>query len=46
VAADKNLVAEFLACAKANPDKLSMSSAGNGSVGHLSGIKFAGAKFI
>jgi len=30
-------VAEFLAYAKANPGKLSMSSAGNGSVGHLSG---------
>ena len=30
-------VAEFLAYAKANPGKLHMSSAGNGSVGHLSG---------
>ena len=30
-------VAEFLAYAKANPGKLQMSSAGNGSVGHLSG---------
>lgn len=30
-------VAEFLAYAKANPGKLAMSSAGNGSVGHLSG---------
>jgi tripartite-type tricarboxylate transporter receptor subunit TctC len=30
-------VAEFVAYAKANPGKLQMSSAGNGSVGHLSG---------
>jgi tripartite-type tricarboxylate transporter receptor subunit TctC len=30
-------VAEFLDYAKANPGKLQMSSAGNGSVGHLSG---------
>jgi tripartite-type tricarboxylate transporter receptor subunit TctC len=29
--------AEFLAYARANPGRLSMSSAGNGSVGHLSG---------
>jgi tripartite-type tricarboxylate transporter receptor subunit TctC len=29
--------AEFLAYARANPGKLQMSSAGNGSVGHLSG---------
>lgn len=32
---------EFIAYAKANPDKISMGSGGNGSTGHLSGELFA-----
>jgi tripartite-type tricarboxylate transporter receptor subunit TctC len=32
---------EFIAYAKANPDKLSMGSGGNGSTGHLAGELFA-----
>jgi tripartite-type tricarboxylate transporter receptor subunit TctC len=40
---------EFIAYAKANPDKLSMGSDGNGSTGHLAGELFAmmaGVKMI
>jgi tripartite-type tricarboxylate transporter receptor subunit TctC len=40
---------EFIAYAKANPDKLSMGSGGNGSTGHLAGELFAmtaGVKMI
>jgi tripartite-type tricarboxylate transporter receptor subunit TctC len=40
---------EFIAYAKANPDKLSMGSGGNGSTGHLAGELFAmmtGVKLI
>jgi tripartite-type tricarboxylate transporter receptor subunit TctC len=33
-------VAEFIAYAKANPGKVNMASAGNGSVGHISGELF------
>ncbi|RCW74387.1 tripartite tricarboxylate transporter substrate binding protein [Pseudorhodoferax soli] len=36
-----NTVAEFVAYAKANPDKLSYGSAGNGNVTHLAAYQFA-----
>jgi tripartite-type tricarboxylate transporter receptor subunit TctC len=42
-------VPEFIAYAKANPDKLSMGSGGNGSVGHLAGELFmmrAGVRMV
>jgi tripartite-type tricarboxylate transporter receptor subunit TctC len=44
-----NTLPEFIAYAKANPDKISMGSGGNGSTGHLAGELFAmmaGVKLI